>query len=185
VLLLSADDAVRGILDHLPDSRYPRPMPRLTDDQHYERYLILRRAWSEMTQLYSALLLKGQAAIHAYYQPSKDLTPEALAEHRRQVTKERPGLPAAAGKAYKLMLREYERLRHLAAVRATEPAPTEPAKKAKRVPRGQRNLRITSVLRPEPDLQKIVNALIEMAMEMQRKDEAERNEGEPRSGEKD
>jgi hypothetical protein len=50
-------------------------MPRLTNDQHYERHLILKRAWTEMTQLYSALLPKDQAAIHAYYQPSKDLTP--------------------------------------------------------------------------------------------------------------
>lgn len=170
---------VYAVLDRMAAVRYPPPMPRLTNDQHYERHLILKRAWTEMPQLYSALLPKDQAAIHAYYQPSKDLTLEALLQHRRQVAKERPGLPAAAGRAYKLMLQEHERQRHLAAVRATEPQPTQPAKKPKRVPRSQRQLRVTSLLRPEPDLQKLAGALIELAKEQMRETQEARTSRSP------
>jgi hypothetical protein len=61
------------------------------------------------------------------------------------------------------------------------PNPPLPARKPKRIPRGQRKLRVTRLLRPVPDLQKIAGALIEMAMEMERKDEAERTEGKSRS----
>jgi hypothetical protein len=48
-----------------------------------------------------------QRDVHAYYQPTQDLSDAELLIYRRVITKEQPSLPARASKAFSQMERSY------------------------------------------------------------------------------
>lgn len=140
----------------------------LPDDQQYERYLLLKQAWSETPALYDKLSAKAQWALHTYYQPSEDLTARELSEHRQRVTTERPWLPSLAGKAFKVIAEGYRpRAAHGSRTPTVTAKPGGTKARAKRRGRDH-ELRVLSVRRDPPDVQKLADALIELAQEQAR-----------------
>jgi hypothetical protein len=63
----------------------------------------------EIPNLYSAISVRQQWDIHAYFQPSKDLSNIELRQHRRDVTTHDPSLPQRAGKALAVTDDVYQR----------------------------------------------------------------------------
>jgi hypothetical protein len=144
-------------------------MPRVSNQLYLERHRFLVKAWTDFQRLYSILPIEQQWQVHAYYQPSKELTDQQLLEHREKVTEERPELPAQAGKAFIRMYRAFRiafeyadgdqqrfnaALLHLTDSRAKTAAP-----------HGKRRISVTALARPEPDLEVLARALVEMARE--------------------
>lgn len=78
-------------------------MPRLTNDLYYQRHRFLKKAWQDFDSLYAILTVSDQWLVHAYYVPSKNLTPEELLVHREGISKEQPSLPQAASKPFTKM----------------------------------------------------------------------------------
>jgi hypothetical protein len=129
-------------------------------DEFYRRHLALKGAWDNGRRFYAELPAHAQWDLHAYYQPSKDLTREMLLKHRRTVAKERPELAAGADRAFKALCLVEQNELEVARQRAANPAP--PAK----IPKSQRTIRVRGLVHPEPDAQKLAFALIELAEQM-------------------
>lgn len=127
-------------------------MPRLTNDLYLKRHRWLYKLWFDHDGApFSYLKPNEQWDLHAYYQPYKDLTDEELLEHRKQISKERPSLPARAGKAFT----------NLATGKQTG---------VKISHTGKRSISVRAIVRPEIDLKLLSKALIGVAIEMARKE---------------
>lgn len=130
-------------------------MPRLTNAEFLKRHHILRHNWLNNQSIYARLSPRHQWELHAYYQPDKELTDEQLLEHRIKITKEQSSLPARAGKHYD----------HLASSQGSEQD-----RRAKPAKPGERQIRVWSVVRPEPDLRVFAKALVGLAADLAEKE---------------
>jgi hypothetical protein len=131
-------------------------MPRLTTTRYLAIHTVLHRFWHERHgHPLQYLRPEEQWLIHDYLRISEDLTDAELLEHRARVTKERPSLPAAAGKALKTL----ERL-DLVVV----PAQRRRGESAKPV--------IFPLVRPEIDHHKFARALLLLAEEHKPEDDS-------------
>lgn len=133
-------------------------MPRLSNDLYYHRYEVLRWLWLNRVGIYSYISPKEQWAIHDYFQPSKQLSFQELVDHRRTVSRERPSLPATAGRAANQIWQLIEGQR----------APRPFAQSEQRGSR-QRQVTVRAVVRPEIDIEKLAKTLLELA-KLQAKD---------------
>ena len=136
-------------------------MPRLTAKQYLPAHDQLRRFWLHQPRVFGELTPGEQWRLHHFFKPSHDLSDLELLQHREQVTKTRPSLPRQAGRAL-------AKLQSAAAVvavegvrRAKAPAPVKIRRS-----RGERRLVVRAVVRPEPDIKKLAQALLEMARAM-------------------
>ncbi len=129
-------------------------MPRLSNELYYKRYEVLRWLWLNENKTYGCLSPKEQWAIHSFFQPSKDLSFDELVAHRRTIVKERPTLPARAGKAGR-------RLVDIATGKHS-PKPSRSTAAASRQGKG-RQVYVRGVVRPEIDVEKLARALLEIA----------------------
>ena len=136
-------------------------MPRLNNNTFIKRHLWLRRLWLEHQPRYGVLGPTEQWAIHDYYQPSHELSNTELLAHRAAISKERPALPAQASKAFKVLIDPRTNPNRSATFDTDE--------------RG-RTLRLTGVVNPEIDVEKLARVLLEMAERLADKshDESER-----------
>jgi hypothetical protein len=135
-------------------------MPRLSNTEYLHMRQFLRDHWRSNQALFSTLSPNDQWLLHAYFRPSEALTNQALLQHRADITEKRPGLPQQAGRAYAKFCAQAAAL---ARTRAKQPVPASTRH------RGAYNLSVQSVVRPEPDVQKLVKALIQMAEIEQRR----------------
>jgi uncharacterized membrane protein len=143
-------------------------MPRQSDQQYLQTHARLRRLWLQANGVYGRILPAKQWHLHAFFQPSKDLTPAELLEHRAKITKERPQLPQHAGKT----LAELDQHAvHWALRRVRQPvgAPVA-ARGGKRQPR---NIAVHGVVRPEIDTKKLARALLDIAEQETKHDQAD------------
>lgn len=130
-------------------------MPRLTNQAYLQRHQQLRQLWLEAQRHYAQLPLDQQWLLHDYYQPSKPLTNDQLIVHRRSITKDRPSLPNAASKAYQRLL--------AAPLPPPRPLPPQP-----RPPTRPLHIRVSAVVRPEPDTHRLALVVMEVAKQMMR-----------------
>lgn len=123
-------------------------MPRLKKHHYVARHRWLRRLWLEHEARFGVLSPAEQWDVHAYYKPSYDLSESELLKHRRSITSERPTLPARASKVFKVLVDPTADPSRAAMVQTSESG---------------RRIRVTGVVRPEPDLEQLARALLMLA----------------------
>lgn len=127
-------------------------MPRVTYETYRKRHLILRQLWSEYQGLFTLISPLEQWALHEYYLCNEKATEESLLAYYQQIKSTQPSLPHRAGKAYA----EFGRR-----ILAGRPAQNEPANAPQY--KGGKVLAVRSLVRPQPDVDLLVNTLIAMA----------------------
>lgn len=127
-------------------------MPRLTQNDYLRTCHKLCKLWEAHSADFALLSYRDQLYLHDYFQPSKQLTPAQLLDHRTSITEDRPGLPQQAGRA----LAKLERALAATALIAI------PVASAKTTHGKNRVLSVRAVARPEPDVHKLAEALIAM-----------------------
>lgn len=142
-------------------------MPRVTQREQYKRHLFLLSVWSDPSKqaCLAVLSTKEQWKLHSFYQPSEDLTLRQFSDHLHAIQQDHPQLRHVSGKLYRrveLALTWHEQ-------RQAESAKSQTHHKAS-VRRGGQVV-VYGVVRPKPDLNKLLKALIQMAREEQNKDE--------------
>lgn len=133
-----------------------------------------------MSWLYSELEPHQQMVIHRYYRPTEDLTNQQLREHRFAISLKEPSLPQRAGKAVKIMWDNFHAIMKLAAKEAEEAErqPQPPLEAKHKKCSGKRPIRITALVRPDPSLQMMARAVVELAEERARQQQKEQNDRE-------
>ena len=141
-------------------------MPRVTQREQYKRHLFLRTIWTDPNQQACLTVLspKEQRTLHAFYRPSETLTPRLFRDHLRAVQQGHSHLRHITGKLY----RRVER-----AVAHHRQRPARQKRQARNRVSARRSGMIVAygVVRPKPDLNKLLKALIQMAREKQDEDE--------------
>ncbi len=144
------------------------PVPRLTNRDYLADREFLVEAWKLFRGIFTAVSYNQQLELHAFYQPSRNLTAEEALVHRAKITRERPNLPQKAGKHFKKV---YQAASALSDRLDQEPALDlmQPVK----VPAGgRRHIRVVPLARPEPDLKILANLLLDLAEQELRDEEA-------------
>jgi hypothetical protein len=131
-------------------------MPRLNHNDYTKRHHFLMKAWLEFPRIYSALSPRQQWDIHAYFQPSKELTDAQLREHRRSISASQPSLPHRAGRAFVVIDDTYQRAAALPD-RKRSPLSDHPVKDV---------VRTYPIMKPEPDSKRLAKAFIRLAQAM-------------------
>lgn len=118
-------------------------MPRLSIDRYLQLYTALHDAWLSNRQVFGYLPTQDQYYLHRFFQLSHELTSIELVAHRRQVSAEQPSLPHCAGRA----------LARLAEGQAEH--------------RQHGRMVVYPVVRPEPDVRRLVTVLVHAAQQLQ------------------
>lgn len=128
-------------------------MPRVTHRDQYKRHLFLREAWTGERYLgvFGVLSATDQWKLHAFYRPSEPLGRQEFVEHLQQINRERPQFRHVAGKLF----RQIEQALIQQARRIPTPQPVE-------VGSHRRHIVVRGVARPQPDIDKLIRALIAM-----------------------
>ncbi|WP_235781158.1 hypothetical protein [Sinomonas notoginsengisoli] len=121
---------------------------------------------------FGVLTPTDQWKVHAFYRPSERLTFEEFNANLREIKRRRPGLVHVAGKLSRQILTEAARL---AAVRL-EPMPSVVARGSKRRVQHVREVTVTGIVRPTPDLHKLAKAYLEIAKGMLEKEERDKQD---------
>jgi hypothetical protein len=136
-------------------------VPRLTNQQYINRHEELRAIWLSHPEVLRSLSPGEQLHLHAYYRTAEQLTKAELIHSRKRLDRDDPALGHLAGKAYAHFQRD--------------PAPIidpqHPRTTARMVSATRGHISVSAIMRPEPDLRKLANALLWMA-EAQRIHEA-------------
>lgn len=140
----------------------------ISDADFINRRRMLAFDWSTGGRVLSCLELDDQWALHAAYQPSKDLSDaQALADYRGLV--EGHDRVAQAPEAWEAYEGAQERVQQ-------ELARAQQQKEAGVVPRRRRqqdrNLSVRGLARPEPDIEKLAHVLINIALTEAKVDKA-------------
>jgi hypothetical protein len=148
-------------------------MPRVTKREQYKRHLFLRTVWiGPVHQACLAVLSANeQWKLHAFYRPDEDLTVKQFRDHLCAMRQDRPELFHVSGKLYRHI--------EVAFVQQTRRTNTQQHKQSaspksarSKVPAWRQGGQVTihGVLRPKPDLNKLLKAMIQMPREDQAKD---------------
>lgn len=133
-------------------------MPRLTDKEYLSRRDFLVDAWKLFPSIYSALSYNQQMELHAFFQPTKELTDEEAIEHRRTITTQHPSLPSRTGKSFKLAEAQAKRLQQ----QLEHESPQDPTKPVRMpVPRGKQHITVYGLARPKVDVKELAEALLD------------------------
>jgi hypothetical protein len=127
-------------------------MSRLTNREYLRIHRQLGYFYRQDKGLYASLTPREQWLLHDFFQPAHDLPNRQLLDHRRAITKARPSLPHQAGRALSKLRR------HSAGLQEVVPV-TEIRNKPVKVTAVQ----VRGIVRPKPDLHKLVEALQAMA----------------------
>lgn len=117
-------------------------MPRLTNQQYLHRQQLLRKLWRTHPGRFGLLTPVQQWDLHLYYQLTHELTHTELLEHRRQISRKHPTLPARAGKAFRLVVDGLGRTS----------GPTHVVSDGRRIG-------VRAVVKPEPDVNRLARAV--------------------------
>jgi len=133
-------------------------MPRVTQRDQYKRHQHLRRIWNDphWQSIFGALKPYQQQQIHLFYRPDEPLD---FAEFKEQLRAERPELVHVVGKLWPVFV---DKNAYQAAVASLPgaPLPTQ-GRKGKKA----RNIIVTGIARPQPDLRKLALAAVMLAEE--------------------
>lgn len=151
-------------------------MPRLTNSEYLDRCHWLCQVWLDPHRTPLIILTPNeQWDIHAYFQPSRELSDEELISHRKQLLINQPGLPARAGKVFNKMVRVIDSAREKA---NGDPKLTmhyihDAAHRSTVVDKRGRKHHTYAIVKPEPDLDKLAQALLGLARQMQREEDSQ------------
>jgi len=142
-------------------------MPRVTKRDQYKRYLELRQIWLESSGGSFGILTPGdQWKVHAFYRPSEHLLFEEFSAHLRQIREKWPRLVHVVGKLSRQVLAEAEQYAMVRRDAVSVAKPTGAKTRKQRV----QGVTVTAIVRPRPDLNKLLKAMIQMAREESAKD---------------
>lgn len=145
-------------------------MPRVTQREQYKRHLFLRTIWTDFGKhaYLTVLSPKEQRTLHAFYRPSEELTLKQFRDHLQVIHRDHPQLCHISGKLYRRIERAVaQHTQGLAERHAQMQTPTRrkiPARRGSAVV-------VYGIVRPKPDLNKLLKALIQMAREEHAEDE--------------
>lgn len=144
-------------------------MPRVTQREQYKRHLLLQTIWSDPSKQACLTTLSGneQRKLHTFYQPSEELTPKQFRNHLHAIQRDHPQLRHVSGKLYRRV--ELAFAQHARQLQAGQKEQAR-GRTGNKVPvrRGGRVV-VYGVVRPKPDLNKLLKAMIEMTREEQDK----------------
>jgi hypothetical protein len=148
------------------------PMPRVTNDEYYGRYISLYYAWHRFGNLYRILSRQEQLDVFCYYLPFSPLTKKEILTHRGIMDQKEPELAAKAGRLYAKLTRVFEGSlkgtngdidRFNAALRPfIHPDNATVSSRPKRKPRGKlKSVEAQAELRKEPDWDRYAYATLQ------------------------
>lgn len=145
-------------------------MPRITQHEQYKRHLFLRAIWTDSSKqaCLAVLSAKEQWKLHTFYRPSEELTLKQFRNHLRSTQRDHPRLCHISGKLYWRI--EHTVTRHVQR-QAKQKTPAQGRTRNKISARRGGPIVVYGVVRPKPDLNKLLKALIQMAREEQSEDE--------------
>lgn len=137
-------------------------MPRVTHRDQYKRHLLLREAWTggRYQSCFGTLNVNSQWKLHTFYRPSEALSRQEFFDHLKEINKERPQLRYVAGKLFQ----QFERA-------LLEQARSEPVRQAVEAGSHRRLIVVRGVARPQPDMDKLVRALIALVEDDEQSDQ--------------
>lgn len=129
-------------------------MPRLTDHDYLRNYEFLRSHRTRGDRVFSLVKVSEQQALFSYYPFHERRARAELLEHRRLISRIYPSLPHQAGRALKRLgfLREQPRTPLVAVKR-----------RGRGQPKSSDRFELAFEVRPEPDVQQLALAFIELA----------------------
>lgn len=140
-------------------------MPRLTNQQHIIRHNELFQTWREHPESFRVLTPTEQQCLHTYYATAERLNSRQLIEHRRRLDQEKPALGFRAGKAY-------------AKLHRFAPAVFDGVHALQRTADNAepRQLSVSAVVRPKPDIEKLARAIRLLAEQLAEESAAQRDD---------
>ena len=125
-------------------------MPRLKHATFLAQRRQLMAAWEDGQRRFAHLSLSDQRVLHDFYRPPESLTDKQLVEHRRHIKRTDKSLANRAGKAHVRFARGEVDVGYQATLPSGRVVTAHP------------------VLRPQPDMELLVKALIETARQTAR-----------------
>jgi hypothetical protein len=119
------------------------PVPRLNRSKYFIRHGLLFYLWVTHQQVFSYLKPTAQLELHLYFLPTVDIEEHELASYRDYISMLEPSLAHKAGKHF---------------VELTRPRP-----ETIKIITNPRKLRVTSIMHPEPDLEKLARVFLALA----------------------
>lgn len=134
------------------------PVPRLTDKEYLSRREFLVDAWKLCPAVFIVVSYNQEMELHAYYQPTKQMTNKEAMNHRHQITAQYPNLPNRAGKGVARVEAEA-----LCVMRLQEDEPPQDPTKRIRMParRGKGYAREVPLAKPEVDVNHLTKAVLD------------------------
>lgn len=151
-------------------------MPRITQRDQYKRHLFLRTLWIHPGRqaCLTALSANEQWKLHTFYQPDEDLTLKQFGDHLQMMRHNRPQLRHITGKLYRQVEAAFvQQTRQMNTQQQVQRVSGTPKRARAKVPARRRGDRVViyGIVRPKPDLNKLLKAMIQMAREDQAKDD--------------
>jgi hypothetical protein len=141
-------------------------MPRLSTQLYLQRHHFLRKAWTEGAKsIFAVVPAHLQWDVHKFYQPDHQLTDGGLIEHRRAVSKSASSLPQRVSRAF-LRIQDAFDTANAAFETAGHDARVFDQTLSRYFPattNGKRIIRVAAIARPEPDYDRLVGVLLDMA----------------------
>ena len=120
-------------------------MPRLSTYDYLLLHTHLHQLWENCRQGFGLISTRDQRYLHDFFRLSEKLTEAELMAHRMAVSVQYPSLPQQAGRA----------LKHFADPTAL-----------KLQPYGDRRIVVHPILRPQPDIHRLAQALLSTARQI-------------------
>lgn len=150
------------------DEEAVAPGEPLSDAEFINRRRVLRSDWDAGGQALSYLEMAEQWALHAAYQPTKDIAEQqALADFRemQRLKPEKAAEAEAACERYGLARQQVQR--DIVRAQQARDSGVAPVRRRNK----DRNLSIRALARPEPDLHALARALIQIAVDKAKAEE--------------
>jgi hypothetical protein len=126
-------------------------VPRLTRSQYFIRHGLLSYLWETHRQLFSLLSSTAQLELHRFFLPTVDIQEHELASYRDYINEREPSLAHKAGKHFKEFTRPRPEVEEI--IMRGKPVVVRP------------------IMKPEPDLQKLARAFVNLAEHQLRGDD--------------
>lgn len=158
------------VLEPLIDVEETAPTPSgvVSDAEFVNRRRVLRSDWNSGGQPFTYLDMAEQWALHAAYQPTKNISEQQALADFRDMQRQRPEKADEAEAACERYGRAREQVQREAA-RAQEAKESGVAPHKRRGK--ERNLTVRALARPEPDVQALARLIVQLAMDKATADE--------------
>jgi uncharacterized membrane protein len=123
-------------------------MPRLANTHYLHIHRWLTELWDNDPVVFARVSFSDQGYLHDFFAPHASLSDEKLLAYRAKISKARPSLPAAAGKAAARLQKQLQAVK----------VPTQ--QHTPRPKREHRRVVVSAVRRPEIDVAAMSRALI-------------------------